>query len=47
MRKFHRALAASGKIHDLMELGRSHFARGMDERLALIPAARDLTSENM
>lgn len=45
MREFYRALVASGKIHDLIELGREHFARGMDERLAMIPAARDITPD--
>ena len=28
-----------------MELGRGHFARGMEERLATIPLARDITPE--
>lgn len=42
MREFYRALVASGKIHDLLELGRGHFARRMDERLATIPLARHI-----
>ena len=29
-REFYAALVASGKIHDVLELGRGHFARGIE-----------------
>jgi AcrR family transcriptional regulator len=45
MREFHAALVRAGRIHDLWELGRGHFARGIDQRLAQMPRARGLSAE--
>ena len=33
-REFYSAMVASGKIHDVMQLGQGHFARGIDQRLS-------------
>lgn len=44
-REFYEALLASGKIDDVMELGRGHFARGMEQRFAALPRARGITAE--
>jgi AcrR family transcriptional regulator len=33
-RPFYAALVDSGRIHDVLELGREHFARGIEARLA-------------
>lgn len=33
MRQFYAVLVASGKIHDVMELGQGHLARGIEQRL--------------
>jgi AcrR family transcriptional regulator len=33
-REFYAALVASAKIHDVLESGQGHFARGIDQRLA-------------
>jgi len=39
MHEFYGSLVASGKIHDVLELGQGHFARGIEQRLAeLLPA---------
>lgn len=39
-RAFYGALLGSGKIHDVLEIGRRHFALGIEERLAeLAPGA--------
>ncbi|PYQ04243.1 MAG: hypothetical protein DMF82_11215 [Acidobacteria bacterium] len=35
MRTFYSALVASGRIHDVLDLARAHFARGIQARLAL------------
>lgn len=40
--KFLQALAGSDKIHDMMELGRGHFARAIARRLAALPRTRAL-----
>jgi AcrR family transcriptional regulator len=40
MRVFHAALVASGKIQNLWELGRGHFARGIEQRLATLSQGR-------
>ena len=32
--RFQKAIVASGKIHDVLELGQGHFARGIEQRLA-------------
>jgi AcrR family transcriptional regulator len=37
---FQAALRASGKVHDVMELGRGHFSRGIEARLRDMPHAR-------
>jgi AcrR family transcriptional regulator len=37
MKKFHEAIFASGKLPDILELARGHFARGIELRLAQIP----------
>lgn len=31
--RFQKAIVASGKIHDVLELGQGHFARGIEQRL--------------
>jgi len=40
VRPFYNALVESGRLHDLMELGQEHFARGIEKRLSEIPRAR-------
>jgi hypothetical protein len=35
--RFQKAIVASGKIHDVLELGQGHFARGIEQRLAELP----------
>ncbi len=44
MRAFYDAMAASGKLHDAMQLGEAHFARGIDQRLAALQGARVMTA---
>lgn len=39
VRPFYDALVESGRLHDVMELGQQHFARGIEQRLAEIPRA--------
>jgi AcrR family transcriptional regulator len=39
VRAFHRALSESGKLDEVWELGREHFARGIERRLDQIPRA--------
>jgi AcrR family transcriptional regulator len=43
--EFRAALLASGKIHDVMDLGREHFARAIEDRLTLSPQAGGLSPE--
>jgi AcrR family transcriptional regulator len=43
--RFHKAIVASGKIHDVLELGQGHFARGIEQRLAELQRARGITAE--
>jgi AcrR family transcriptional regulator len=43
-REFYAALVASGKIHDVMDLGRAHFAREIERKLKELPQA--MTSEH-
>lgn len=38
--RFHKAIVASGKIHEVLELGQGHFARGIEQRLAELHRAR-------
>jgi AcrR family transcriptional regulator len=45
MRRLHEALAASGWIHDFLELAQGHFARGIEQRLAEVPRARSISPE--
>ena len=42
VRPFYDALVTSGKIRDVWELGREHFARGIKMRLAEIPRGRGI-----
>lgn len=43
---FQAALRASRKVHDVMELGRGHFARGIEARLRDMPQAGGVTSSS-
>lgn len=43
-RPFYNALVESGRIHDVMQLGQKHFARGIEQRLNEIPRARAIPS---
>ena len=40
VRPFYNALVESGRLHDIMDLGREHFARGIERRLSELPRAR-------
>jgi AcrR family transcriptional regulator len=42
---FVTALAASGRIHDVWEIGRAHFANGIEQRLAALPRAKSLPAD--
>jgi len=42
MKQFITALVASGRFHSHMELGREHFARGIEQRLAELPRGRSI-----
>lgn len=44
-REFYAALVASGKIHDVLELGRGHFARAIEQRFVELPRARGIAAE--
>ena len=39
VRPFYNALVESGRLHDVMELGQEHFARGIEQRLGEMPRA--------
>ncbi|HEY1936617.1 MAG TPA: TetR/AcrR family transcriptional regulator [Candidatus Angelobacter sp.] len=39
VKEFRAALISSGKVHDVLELGQGHFARGIEQRLAQHAAA--------
>ena len=41
-RPFYNSLVASGRVHDVMELGQAHLARGIQQRLEMIPRASEL-----
>src|SRR6266404_1386138 len=45
VRPFYDALVESGRMHDVMELGQGHFARGIEQRLNEIPRARTIPSD--
>jgi len=42
---FRQALVASGKVHDVMELGQGHFARSIERRLAKLNPAQAIRSD--
>jgi AcrR family transcriptional regulator len=44
MRPFISSMTASEKVRDVMELGQGHFARAIDQRLAVLPATRNLST---
>jgi AcrR family transcriptional regulator len=44
-RKFHLALVASGRVHEVMQLGQGHLARGIEQRLREIPKASELNQK--
>jgi AcrR family transcriptional regulator len=44
-REFYAALIAAGKIHDVLELGRGHFARGIEKRFLKLPRACGIAAE--
>jgi len=43
--EFRAALLAAGKVHDVMDLGREHFARAIESRLKELPQARGVDAE--
>ncbi|MBK7878414.1 MAG: TetR/AcrR family transcriptional regulator [Planctomycetes bacterium] len=45
VRPFFAAVVASGRLHDVLDLGRGHFARSIAERLAREPRAASLSTE--
>ena len=44
VRPFYNALIASGRNQDILELGREHFARGIEQRFNEMPRARSIPS---
>jgi AcrR family transcriptional regulator len=44
MRQLVSSMAASQKIRDVFDLGQGHFARAIDQRLAALPATRNLSA---
>ena len=42
MRPLYNALLESGRLHDVMQLGEEHFARGIEQRLSEMPRARSI-----
>jgi AcrR family transcriptional regulator len=44
-RRLYTALVASNRMHDFLDLGREHFARAIDRRLAELPRSRGLAGE--
>src|SRR5882724_4985340 len=44
VRPFYNALVESGRMHDVMELGQEHFARGIEQRLKEISRSRTIPS---
>ena len=45
VRSFYNALVSSGKIIDVWELGREHFARGIEKRLSEMPRSSGLARQ--
>lgn len=41
---FLSALVAAGKFDDMLKLGQGHFARGIEQRLAVLPRSRHLAA---
>ena len=44
-RAFYDVLVESGRLHDVMDLGKEHFARGIERRLNEMPRARTIPLE--
>jgi len=42
---FYATLVASGKVHDVMEIGQGYFARAIEQRLTKLPEARAISNE--
>ena len=42
--EFYKTLKANGRVHDVMELGQGHIARGIEKRLARIPRTASLSA---
>jgi AcrR family transcriptional regulator len=42
MREFMKALVTSGRIHDVMQLAQGHYAKGIEQRLAVLPQAKTI-----
>jgi AcrR family transcriptional regulator len=42
---FYAALVSSGKVHDVFDLGRGHFARAIERRLAELPRAQGVAPD--
>jgi AcrR family transcriptional regulator len=42
VRPFYNALVESGRIHEIMDLGREHFARGIQCRLGEVPRGKSI-----
>jgi AcrR family transcriptional regulator len=40
MREFLKVLVTSGRIHDVMQLAQGHYAKGIEQRLAVLPQAK-------
>lgn len=45
-RPFYNALVESGRMHDVIQLGQEHFARGIEQRLNEIPRSRTIPSNH-
>jgi AcrR family transcriptional regulator len=45
-REFYQALVASGRLHDVMELGQGHFARSIEQHLAQAGSGSDRAQPN-
>src|SRR6476646_2639483 len=45
VRAFYKVLVESGRLHDVMDLGKEHFARGIERRLNEMPRARTIPLE--
>lgn len=45
VRRFHAALVSAGKIHETFELGQGHFARAIEQRLAVLEKTRGLPAQ--